>query len=177
MFHSHDFLLFSLFFSDALLHSFSLSFLLLLVLLLNDGDSLVEFGQQVRQLGVDFVDEVAEIGAGFVIDSLEEHDRCEIFLEILDFVFGELSLQNINDDFFLGCFDLLCQSDDFLFELDDCIHIPPQSVDFLRVDFHYLSADQFDFVVGSLGDFVDEVSDGEFGTFGQNVLNVSTFDI
>ena len=106
--HRHDFLLFPLLLPHTLLDAFSLPLLLLLVLLLDDSDALVEFGQQVRQLGVDLVDEVAEVDVGFVVDSLEEHNRGEVFLEVLQFVARQFPLQNVDDDLLLRGFDFLC---------------------------------------------------------------------
>lgn len=43
------------------------------LLFLDGGDALVEFGQQVGELGVDFVYEVGEVSEGLVVDALEEH--------------------------------------------------------------------------------------------------------
>jgi len=76
------------------------------------------------QFWVDLVDEIAEICTRFVVNTLEEHDGGEVLLEILDFVTGELTLQDVNDMFFLADLDLLCQFDYLLFEGDYTVDVP-----------------------------------------------------
>lgn len=81
--HRYYFLLLSLHLSFFQLFSFLLFLDFLLLFSLDDSDAFVEFGKQMWELGVYFVDEVAEVCACFVIDSFEEHNRRKILLEIL----------------------------------------------------------------------------------------------
>ena len=45
------------------------------------------------------------------------------------------------------------------------------------ISVNYFSADQLDFEVGLLGDLIDEITDGQPGTFGKYVLDVLTLHI
>jgi hypothetical protein len=142
---------------DLLLLNF---FLLLLVLFpLDDGDSLVELGQEVAQLGVDLVGEVAEVDSGFIVDALEEHDRCEVLLKVLNFAVVQLSLEDIDYAFLLGGHDLFSQPSDGFLEFDYAVDVSPQILHFYSVYLNNLSTDDLYLVVGPLGDFVDEVPD------------------
>jgi len=60
----------------SLLNFFLLYFFLLFFMLLslNDSNALVKFSQEMTQLGVYFVGEVAKVNSCFVIDGFEEHD-------------------------------------------------------------------------------------------------------
>ena len=142
---------------DLLLLNF---FLLLLVLLpLDDGDSLVELGQKVTQLRVDLVGEVAEVDPGFIVDALEEHDRCEVLLKVLNFAVVQLPLEDIDYAFLLGGHDLFSQSSDGFLEFDYAVDVSPQILHFYSVYLNNLSTNDLYLVVGPLGDLVDEVPD------------------
>ena len=160
MLHSHYFLPLSFLFSDLLLHSFLLLHLLLLILSLNDCDSLVKLSEQMGQLGVNFIHQIWEISAGFVVDSLKEHHWGKVFFEILKLFRWQLSLKNVHDVFFLSRFDLFSKTNHIFLQVDDSIHISPQGLHPLRVEFHDLCTDQLDFEIGSIGYFINEIPDG-----------------
>lgn len=177
MLHGHDLLLFPLFYSHFPLDFLLLPLFLLLVLLLDDGDALVEFGQQMGQFGVDLVGEVGEIGLRLVVDALEEHHRGEIFLEVLDLVPGHFPLQNVDDVLLLGGLDFLGQLDHLVLERNDCVDVPTHLLHSVRVQLDDESADDVDLGVGADGDLVDEVSDGQLSTLGEDVHDVATLDV
>ena len=56
----------------------------------------------MREFGVNFVGEIAEVDLSLVIDSLEEHNGGEILFKILNFVRRHFSLKNVNDIFFFA---------------------------------------------------------------------------
>jgi len=122
--HSDDLLLLPLLLADLSLLDLLLALDLLLLFALDDSDALVELGEQVRELRVDLVDEVAEIGAGLVVDALEEHDRGEVLLEILHLISRHFSLQYINDILFLACHNLFCKFDDLRLQVHDAVNVP-----------------------------------------------------
>ena len=81
---------------------------LLLLLFLNLHDLGIHFDEKMRKFAIDFIDQIGKVCGGFVVDALKEHDGREIFGKVLDFVVGELPLQNNNDVFFFCRFDFLC---------------------------------------------------------------------
>ena len=88
----------------------------------------------------------------------------------------KFSLQNINNAFFLGSHNLFSQLGDGFLEFDDSIDVSTQILHFDSVYLNDFSTDYLDLVVRFLSDLINEVSDGQFGTFAQNILNMSTFD-
>lgn len=124
MLHCNNFFLFSFFLSHSNFNSFFLSLFLFFILFLNNCDSSIEFCQQMGKLGVNFIHQIAEISTCFIIDSFEKHHRSEILFEVLYFVFRKLSLQNINNRFFLCRFYFFSQSDNLILESNDSINIP-----------------------------------------------------
>ena len=148
---------------------------LFLLLLLHFHDPVVHFDQQVRELGVDFVYQVGEVGCCFVVDVFEEHHRLEVLGEVLHLAFRQLSLQDFDDVFFLRGLDLFGQIDDLLLRVDEGSHVPAYFADSQRIHVDNFSADGLDLDVGFVGDFVDEVSDGQLGALGKDVQNVLAF--
>lgn len=73
MLHGNHFFLLSFFFPLLSLNDFSLSLGLLLILSLDNCDSLVQPCQKVGKFRVNFIDQVREIGACFIVNTLEEH--------------------------------------------------------------------------------------------------------
>ena len=114
----------------------------------------------MRQLRVDLVYHVAEVGRSLVVDVLEEHDRVEILGEVLHLALGELSLQYLDDIFLLGGLDLLCEVNHLFFDIDEPLHVLAHLGDFQGVDADDFRADGLDLDVGLVGDLVDEVPDG-----------------
>ena len=170
--HGKDFILLALDFSLLGFLNLNLALLLLLLLPLDDCDPFIEFCEEMGQLCVNFVGKVAEIYAGFVVDSLEEHYRGKVLFEILNFPLINLPLQDIDNGFLLGGHDLFSQLGNLFLEFDDAVDVPAQILHLDRVYFDDFSANDFYFVVGALGDLIDEVADGQFGALGKDVLDV-----
>lgn len=118
------------------------------------------------------VDEVTEIGARFIVDPLEEHYRCEILLKVLNLILRQLPLQNVENLFLFATLHLLSEFNYLIFKGDDALDVTAQLLHANRVHLNDFGTDNFDFVVGTTGDFVDEVTNGQLGTFAQDVLNV-----
>lgn len=170
--HSDDLLLLPLLLPNLPLLDLLLALDLLLLLALDDGDALVELGEQVGELGVDLVDEIAEVGAGLVVDALEEHDRGEVLLEVLDLLPRQLPLQDVYYLLLLSALHLLRQTDYLVLERDDAADVAAQLLGAHRVHLDDLCADQLDFIVGAGSDLIDEVPDGQLGALAQDVLDV-----
>ena len=124
------------------------------------------------QFRVDFVDEVAEVGGCFIVDAFEEHDCFKVLGEIFYFFIGHLSLEYFDDVFFLGAFDLFCQTDDLFLDIEQSLHVLADLAHLHLVAAHNFFADGFDFDVGLVGDLVDEVSDSQFGALRKDVQDV-----
>lgn len=176
MLHSKDFVFLALDFPLLGLLNLNLALFLLLLLPLDDSDPFVEFGEEMGQLCVNFVSEVAEVDAGLVVDSLEEHYRGKILLKVLDFTLFDFPLQNVDDSLLLGSHDLFGQLGDLFLEFDDAVYVPAQILHLDRVDLDDFCADDFDLVVGALGDLIDEIADGQFCALGEDILDVPALD-
>ena len=85
-------------------------------------------------------------------------------------------MQDFDYFLFFGWFDLFSKINDLFFNHQNLVDIFPEFMNSLCVGLNNMSAYDIDFVIRPDGDFVDEVSDGEFSTFWQNVLNVSGSD-
>lgn len=107
LFHHFLFFLLSLFLKLFSLLNLSLSFQFLLLLFLNLHDSVIHFNQKMWKLRIDFVHKIWEICGRFVINVLEKHYCWEIFRKVLNLVWRELSLKNVNDLLLLSCLNLL----------------------------------------------------------------------
>lgn len=154
----------------------SLSVSFLLILSLNNSNSLIQTGQKMWKFWVYFIDQIWEICAGFIIDSLEKHDRSEILFEILKLIMRNLSLQNVNDTLFFSWLDFLCESNYLIFESDDTIYISSQSMHLIRVNIDDLLTNQLNLVVRTSCDIINKVSNRNFSTFWYNIFDVFAFD-
>jgi hypothetical protein len=150
----------------------SLSVGFLLILSLNDSNSFIQAGQEMRKFWVDLIDQIGKISTCFIINSLEEHNRSEILFEILQLIVRNLSLQNINDTFFFSRFYLLSEGNDLILQSDDTIDISSQSLRFSRVNVNNLLANDLNFVVWTSCDIINKISDRYLGTFRYNIFNV-----
>ena len=121
--HSNYFFLLSLFFLHFLLNFFFLSYLIFLILSLYDCDSLIKFGEQMREFRINLIDKVRKISTCFIINTFEKHNRCKIFLKILEFFSWDFTLKNINNCFFLRSLYLFSQTNHIFFQSDDSINI------------------------------------------------------
>ena len=86
-------------------------------------------------------------------------------------------MQNIHDIFLLRGFDFFGQPNHIFLQGDNAVDITADCMNFLRVNFNDLCADQFYFIVGSLGDLIDKVSNGELCAFGENVADVFALNV
>jgi len=176
MFQSDLFLLLSLLLSDFL--SFFLFFSLdsLLFVSLKPGDMLVELGEQMRELGVNFVDEVCEISACFVVNTFEKENRSEILFKILELVPRQLWLQNRQNVLFLTAFNLFGQVDHTIFDGHDTLDIFLDLTKPNWIHINDLSTNELYLDIRSSCDLINKIPDSKFCTLTQNILNMSAFD-
>lgn len=73
-----------------------------LLVLLHLQNSVVHFHQQVRQLGIYFVDQIRKVNCSLVVYPLEEHHSSEILGEVLSVLFRHLPLKNANNLLLVG---------------------------------------------------------------------------
>lgn len=65
----------------------------------------------------------------------------------------------------MGGFDFFCKVDNFLFDINEPSDIFAHFGNLQSINADNLGTDGLDFDVGFIGDFVDEVPNGKFGTF------------
>ena len=70
----------------------ALTFDFLLFLFLHFHDAIVHLDQQVRQLGIDLVDQVGKVSGCLVVNVLEEHHCVEIFRKVLHLALRQLPI-------------------------------------------------------------------------------------
>jgi hypothetical protein len=87
----------------------------------------------------------------------------------LKFILGHFSLKDLNDIFFLAGSHLISQLNHFLLKNDDLVDVIPELLGLLGVSLNEVCTDNIDLVIGSDGDFINKISDGEFGTLRQDV--------
>lgn len=69
-------------------------------------------------------------------------------------------------------FDLLCQVDDLLLYVDQPTHIAAHLGDPREILANNFVADGLDFDIGFGSDFIDEVTDGQFSRFREDIQDV-----
>jgi len=90
---------------------------------LDFNDVFVELDQQRRQLRIDFVDNIAIILFGLVVDILKKHHRREILFETVNFFGWERMRQQFNQFFALAGLDGFEKQHNLLFDLDDLLDL------------------------------------------------------
>jgi hypothetical protein len=126
----------------------------------------------VGEFGVDFVDEVAEVGGCLIIDVFEEHDCFEVLCKILDLIVWHFPLEYFDDILLFCVFDFFCQVDNFFLDIDKSLNVFANLAHLHVVTAHDLLADLLDFYVGLVRYLVDEVPDGQLGALRKDVQDV-----
>lgn len=77
----------------------------------------------------------------------------------------------------MGGFDFFCKVDNFLFDINEPSDIFAHFGNLQSINADNLGTDGLDFDVGFIGDFVDEIPNGKFGTFWEDIEDVPAFDV